>query len=84
MKNWAIYIAVAIGVVAYNAATDADRDSTGAIVSYEWDFDGDGTFDDTGVMVNHTYQTPGTYNAKLRVTDSVGQTDEKVEAIVVE
>ena len=33
MKNWAIYIAVAIGIIGYRAATDADRDATGAIVS---------------------------------------------------
>jgi hypothetical protein len=32
MKNWAIYIAVALGAVAYNALTEADRDSSGAIV----------------------------------------------------
>jgi hypothetical protein len=32
MKNWAIYIAVVLGAVAYNALTEADRDSTGAIV----------------------------------------------------
>jgi hypothetical protein len=32
MKNWGIYIAVALGFVAYNALTEADRDSSGAIV----------------------------------------------------
>lgn len=32
MKNWGIYIAVALGFVIYNAVTEADRDSTGAIV----------------------------------------------------
>lgn len=33
MKNWAIYIAVAVGIIAYKASTQADRDATGAIVS---------------------------------------------------
>lgn len=32
MKNLGFYVLVAIGVFAYNMATDADRDSTGAIV----------------------------------------------------
>lgn len=32
MKNWAIYVAIALGFVIYNAASEADRDSTGAIV----------------------------------------------------
>lgn len=32
MKNWMLYIAIAVGFVAYEAATEADRDSTGAIV----------------------------------------------------
>ena len=52
-------------------ATAADPD--GAIAKYEWDFDGDGTFDqDTGTTatVAHTYPTPGTYQAKVRVTDN--------------
>jgi hypothetical protein len=33
MKSWAIYILAAIGFVIYGAATDVDRDSSGAIVS---------------------------------------------------
>ena len=33
MKNLAVYILVALGVVAYNVSTNADRDSTGSIVS---------------------------------------------------
>lgn len=32
MKNWGFYIAVAVGLFAYNAYTDADRDSSGAII----------------------------------------------------
>lgn len=33
MKNLAVYVLVALGVVAYNVSTDADRDGAGAIVS---------------------------------------------------
>lgn len=32
MKNWGFYIAIALGLVGYNAMNSADRDSTGAIV----------------------------------------------------
>lgn len=32
MKNWVLTIAVALGVVGFRAATDADRDASGAIV----------------------------------------------------
>lgn len=32
MKGWAIYIIAALGFVIYGAATDADRDGSGAIV----------------------------------------------------
>ncbi len=48
------------------------------IVKYEWDFDGNGTFDisatDTG-NISHTYTIPGSFNAVLRVTDALGLTD---------
>lgn len=52
-------------------AADAD----GFIVSYEWDFDGDGVFDgDTGSVPSapHTYQSAGTYSPKVRVKDNGG------------
>ena len=40
-----------------------------SIVNYEWDFEGDGVYDATGVGVIHAYPAQGTYNATLRVTD---------------
>ncbi|MCK4390439.1 MAG: PKD domain-containing protein [Desulfobacterales bacterium] len=49
------------------------RDVDGQIIRYEWDFDGDGTYDyesaDTPV-VTHTFSSPGMYNPVLRVTDN--------------
>ncbi|MBI1911384.1 MAG: fibronectin type III domain-containing protein [Deltaproteobacteria bacterium] len=53
------------------SATDTD----GSISTYEWDFDGDGIYDkNTGTVssVSTTYSTVGTYNAKVKVTDSGG------------
>jgi PKD repeat protein len=40
--------------------------------SYEWDFDGNGTWDDTGQTASHDYLNPGAYTVSLRVTDSTG------------
>jgi PKD repeat protein len=54
--------------VAFNGAASADSDGT--ITAYAWDLDGDGSFEAAGATPTHTYTTPGTYNVKLRVTDS--------------
>jgi Uncharacterized conserved protein len=52
-------------------------DSSSTIAKFEWDFNGDGTFDtvktDTS-LCSHVYQTAGTYRAVLKVTDSNGKT----------
>jgi hypothetical protein len=51
------------------------NDDDGYIIKYEWDFDGDGTFDwvsTTPEPVTFTYGIPGTYQAVLRVTDDNG------------
>ncbi|MCK5052329.1 MAG: Omp28-related outer membrane protein, partial [Candidatus Cloacimonetes bacterium] len=37
------------------------------IDSWEWDFDGDGTFDSTEENPFHMYTTPGTYDVTLRI-----------------
>ena len=43
------------------------------IAGYAWDFDGNGTFEDTGNAPAFTYTSSGTFSATLRVTDSVGR-----------
>lgn len=51
--------------------------STGAALTYEWDFDtldGEFTSDATGAVVAQTYATPGTRIVTLRVTDELGAT----------
>jgi glucose/arabinose dehydrogenase len=48
-------------------------DPEGGPLTYEWDFNGDGTFDATGETVTHTYTTLGAYTARLRVTDAEGR-----------
>jgi uncharacterized repeat protein (TIGR01451 family) len=54
--------------VTFSGASSSDPE--GAALTYAWDLDGDGAFDDASVMSPvFTYSQPGTYNARLRVTD---------------
>ena len=54
----------------FNAAASSDPDGT--VARYDWDF-GDGTtLANGGPTPTHSYATPGTYVAKLTVTDNEG------------
>ncbi len=59
-------------VVDFNAGASADADGT--IVRFDFDFDGDGIWDgyDSPAAVSHTYSAPGTFTARVRVTDNSG------------
>ncbi|MBJ7454922.1 MAG: PKD domain-containing protein [Thermoleophilia bacterium] len=59
-------------LVSYSAAGSADDDGT--ITKYEWDLDGDGTFEKTtaGATTSRRYSSPGNLTIKLRVTDNDG------------
>ncbi len=59
--------------------TCVGNDAEGNITLYEWDFDGDGTFDyssPSSGTTSHTYTTQGTFVAVCRVTDDDGMTGE--------
>jgi YD repeat-containing protein len=61
--------------VQFDAAASTDPD--GKIAKYEWDLDGNGTYETaTGATAttSRSYATPGTFEVKLRVTDDDGQT----------
>ncbi len=63
--------------VTFDPAGSADPDVTGGIVSYAWDFDGDGTIDQTTsgpAPVMHSYTAFGLFTARLTVTDDLGAT----------
>lgn len=51
----------------------ASKDPDGDTLTFEWDVDGDGTFDYTGPTATHTYTELGAYSARLRVTDAGGK-----------
>ncbi|MDH7505022.1 MAG: PKD domain-containing protein [Candidatus Acetothermia bacterium] len=61
-------------VITFDASASDDPD--GEIVKYEWDFDGNGEFEEclTAAKVTHSYADNGTYAVKLRVTDDEGET----------
>lgn len=59
-----------VGLVGTNSAAALGHQ----IVIYEWDFDGDGIYDQisrTG-QVSHVYRSPGAFAAMLRITDDQG------------
>ncbi|MFC7057459.1 PKD domain-containing protein [Halovenus salina] len=71
--------------VSLNASGSVDTD--GQIVSYEWDVDGDGTYDTqtTSPTITHSYSQTGSYGVTLRVTDDGDDTDtESVTVSVTE
>lgn len=68
--------------VTFDASGSNDTD--GSITDYEWDFDGDGVFNETGAEGDargdstppaYNYTDPGNYDAKVRVSDNFDATD---------
>ncbi len=60
----------------FNATGSTDSD--GDIVRYDWDF-GDGTtLPDGGPIPNHIYANPGTFNARVTVTDDENCSDQRI------
>ncbi|MHB9287018.1 PKD domain-containing protein [Halobacteriales archaeon Cl-PHB] len=53
------------------------------IDSYEWDFDGDGITDATGVAPTHVFTAEGDYTVTLTVADAADNTDTDVATITV-
>ena len=44
------------------------------IIRYQWDFESDGIWDMEGEKTSYTYNTAGTYEVTLMITDSLGET----------
>src|SRR5919109_1417794 len=59
--------------VQFDGSGSTDPDAGDNTLSYAWDLDGDGQYDDsTAVAPSYTYTTQGVYTASLRVTDGHG------------
>ncbi len=60
--------------VSFNGSQSFASDGS-SLSSYQWDFDGDGIYDDSGITTSYTYENLGTYEAELKVTDDWEKTD---------
>ena len=49
------------------------EDANGDRLSYQWDFESNGTVDSNAANPSHTYTARGVYEATLRVTDQTGR-----------
>jgi glucose/arabinose dehydrogenase len=66
--------------VSFDGTGSSDPD--GDALSYAWDLDGDGGFDDAAAaQASFTYTATGSYTATLRVTDPAGASD--TDAVVI-
>ena len=70
--------------VTFDGSGSTDQD--GSVVKYEWDLDGDGSFETnsgSNPKVTHSYASEGEVDVRLRVTDNGGATDLGVETVTV-
>jgi cytochrome c len=64
-------------------SSDGTNDPDGDRLTYQWDFDADGTFDSTERNPTHTFDENGVYNATLKVTDRTGRSASAEVQIIV-
>jgi glucose/arabinose dehydrogenase/PKD repeat protein len=70
-------------MVNFDGTSSSDPD-TGDTLTYAWDLDGDGAYDDSAVpQPTYTYDTSGDYNVGLKVTDSWGVSDTVDQPLLV-
>ena len=65
--------------ISLDATKSADPD--GEIAKYEWDLDGDGNYEQTGATPSPTFDSLGSHEIGLRVTDDRGATDTTTKTI---
>lgn len=68
-----------------NCSFDGSRSTSpnGTITQYEWQY-GDGSANDFGSSVSHTYASTGQYSATLTITDETGATASKTYTLAVD
>ena len=67
--------------VTFNASGSSDED--GSIELYEWDFDNDGEYEKTGIIVTYFWSNSGAYQVTLKVTDDEGLADTVTRTVYV-
>jgi DNA-binding beta-propeller fold protein YncE len=70
VARFEIRLAPAGSAVSFDASSAADPD--GSIRRYDWDFGDGNVLPNGGPRVSHVYARPGTYQARLLVTDNEG------------
>jgi PKD repeat protein len=66
-----------------NGSATVDLEDVLGTLSFSWDWENDGTFDDTGVTATHSYAVAGTYEIVLRVEDPGGLRGYKSFRVIV-
>lgn len=70
-------------VIIFDASASDDPD--GNIVSYEWDWNNDGGYDESHLVprAGHSFRRSGRYRVGLRVTDDEGAIDAAARTVTV-
>jgi PKD repeat protein len=70
--------------VTFDGSASSHPNPNHAIVSYEWDWESDGTYDATGVTAYHAFSAAGTHAVTLRVTDDFIPGNTATDIVTVE
>ena len=72
--------------ITFNGSSSYDTVPERTLVSYDWDFDNNGTTDLTGPTetVTHSYATAGSYTAKLTVTNDMLEQAVKTMTVTID
>ncbi len=67
--------------VSFDGSASSDPD--GVLMSYEWDLDGDGSFETSGATPSRAYGAAGTVSVKLRVTDNAANRNTATKTLTI-